>query len=344
MEKQSSPKPTRRRFLGMGIAAATSAQAGLLANVRLAAAQAPAVLKLPKKMSLKVATIVAESFPYVDGLKYWKQKVEERTGGDLELQIFHTAQLGDELLDAGIQIHLYAGHFLHAKHLSIDDCVALIGSSNMDIRSFRLNSEVSVLIYDSTVVASLSQIQERYFTKSHLLGRDEWGTRWIASHRAKQAAELIAGEGIDVAVFQEGRKTNPKSSNLYTYLSKIPNIQPIFQAEYQEGGIKFGGSSYYPDVKTKMYYACYHTKTFSLSPGTNLGLEPGRRIVQSWRTTDWPEGHYSKVTIRFEPARNGETWLILNQSGVPEEHFDTIEKGWYEYYWEPLKRMFALKN
>lgn len=96
MAKQSSPKPTRRRFLGMGIAAATSAQAGLLANVRLAAAQAPAVLKLPKKMSLKVATIVAESFPYVDGLKFWKQKVEERTGGDLELQIFHTAQLGDE--------------------------------------------------------------------------------------------------------------------------------------------------------------------------------------------------------------------------------------------------------
>jgi TRAP-type C4-dicarboxylate transport system substrate-binding protein len=95
MEKQSSPKPTRRRFLSMSIAAATSAQAGLLANVRLAAAQAPAVLKLPKKMSLKVATIVAESFPYVDGLKLWKQKVEERTGGDLELQIFHTAQLGD---------------------------------------------------------------------------------------------------------------------------------------------------------------------------------------------------------------------------------------------------------
>jgi cardiolipin synthase len=96
----------------------------------------------------------------------------------------------DELLDAGVRIHLYEGHFLHAKHLSIDDCVAMIGSSNMDIRSFALNSEVSVLIYDSGVVAGLRQIQELYFAKSHLLSREEWDRRPLWAQFTQNIARL----------------------------------------------------------------------------------------------------------------------------------------------------------
>ncbi len=49
----------------------------------------------------------------------------------------------DDLLVAGVKIHLYRDAFLHAKHVSVDDSVAAIGSSNLDIRSFALNSEVS---------------------------------------------------------------------------------------------------------------------------------------------------------------------------------------------------------
>ena len=45
--------------------------------------------------------------------------------------------------------------------MSVDDDVALIGSSNLDIRSFALNAEVSVLIYDRAVVAELAQVQAR---------------------------------------------------------------------------------------------------------------------------------------------------------------------------------------
>ena len=48
------------------------------------------------------------------------------------------------LLDAGVRIFLYpAPYILHSKHFSIDDDIAVIGSSNMDIRSFSLNAEVS---------------------------------------------------------------------------------------------------------------------------------------------------------------------------------------------------------
>jgi tripartite ATP-independent transporter DctP family solute receptor len=95
MPHPKSPNVSRRRFLGAGAAAAAGASLGALGGSAPVFAQAPGIVKLPKKMTLKVATIVAESFPYVDGLRLWKQKVEEKTG-DLELQVFHTAQLGDE--------------------------------------------------------------------------------------------------------------------------------------------------------------------------------------------------------------------------------------------------------
>jgi phosphatidylserine/phosphatidylglycerophosphate/cardiolipin synthase-like enzyme len=61
-----------------------------------------------------------------------------------------------------VRIHLYGSAFLHAKHASIDDDVAMIGSSNLDIRSFALNSEVSLLVYDANVVSALHKIQDRY--------------------------------------------------------------------------------------------------------------------------------------------------------------------------------------
>src|ERR1700739_4544965 len=75
----------------------------------------------------------------------------------------------DDLLEAGIQIHLYRPHFLHAKLLTIDDHVALTGSTNMDIRSFALNAEINLLIYDREVVEQLKVVQEDYFRNSDLL-------------------------------------------------------------------------------------------------------------------------------------------------------------------------------
>lgn len=68
----------------------------------------------------------------------------------------------DAMLAAGVHILRRTGSFLHAKHMSIDDDIVVIGSSNLDIRSFALNSEVSVLIRDADVAAELHSIQERY--------------------------------------------------------------------------------------------------------------------------------------------------------------------------------------
>jgi cardiolipin synthase A/B len=68
----------------------------------------------------------------------------------------------DAMLAAGVRILRRTGNFLHAKHMSVDDDIVLIGSSNLDIRSFALNAEVSVLIRDAGVAAALHQVQMRY--------------------------------------------------------------------------------------------------------------------------------------------------------------------------------------
>ena len=73
--------------------------------------------------------------------------------------------------------------------------------------------------------------------------------------------------------------------------------------------------------------------------GINLDLIQDQKIVQSWRASDWPEGHYSRVTFELEERESGITNLLFTHSGVPEDQYDDIAQGWYDYYWEPMKLM-----
>lgn len=112
MRRRNTVDNARRSFLR---ASAFGAAALLMKGAGPAAAQAPAIIKLPKKITLKMATITAKSFPYVDGFRFWKKAIEERTGGDVNVEIFHTAQLGDErtinegILAGAVQIGVGAG-------------------------------------------------------------------------------------------------------------------------------------------------------------------------------------------------------------------------------------------
>jgi cardiolipin synthase len=96
----------------------------------------------------------------------------------------------EELLADGVEIHLYEPRFLHAKHLTIDDEIALVGSANLDIRSFALNAEINLVIYDRTVVAGLRQIQERYFAHSHQLTLEEARARSPFKRTLQSVARL----------------------------------------------------------------------------------------------------------------------------------------------------------
>jgi activator of HSP90 ATPase len=72
--------------------------------------------------------------------------------------------------------------------------------------------------------------------------------------------------------------------------------------------------------------------------GENLELEPDRKIVQSWRYSDWPAGVYSKATFSLEETK-GKTRLTFTQTGVPDDKYEDIKEGWKDYYWVPMKEM-----
>jgi cardiolipin synthase A/B len=79
------------------------------------------------------------------------------------------------LLEAGVVIWCYpAPYILHAKHLSVDDHVALIGSSNMDMRSFGLNSEISMLVRSQAFVAQMRAVEVCYRELSTRLTPEQW--------------------------------------------------------------------------------------------------------------------------------------------------------------------------
>lgn len=84
----------------------------------------------------------------------------------------------EQLLRAGVRIHLYRSPtILHAKHLTIDDDVSLIGSSNLDIRSLSLHMELSVLVHDPDLTQWMRQVEDRYRCASRELTLDEWMQR-----------------------------------------------------------------------------------------------------------------------------------------------------------------------
>jgi cardiolipin synthase len=96
----------------------------------------------------------------------------------------------EELLAAGVKVYLYRPRFLHAKHLSIDGQVVVLGTTNIDIRSFALNAEVSLVVFDPAVAAGLARIQARYFSDSDVLVAAEWNRRPLMAKVAQNVARL----------------------------------------------------------------------------------------------------------------------------------------------------------
>jgi activator of HSP90 ATPase len=74
--------------------------------------------------------------------------------------------------------------------------------------------------------------------------------------------------------------------------------------------------------------------------GRNMVLEKGKRIVQEWKTTGWPEGYPpSKLELTFKKVKGG-TELSMVHSDVPAEQADEYRQGWIDFYWKPLEKYF----
>ncbi|MCL5257545.1 MAG: SRPBCC domain-containing protein [Chloroflexi bacterium] len=75
--------------------------------------------------------------------------------------------------------------------------------------------------------------------------------------------------------------------------------------------------------------------------GTTTELQPPGRIVQSWRTTDFPEdAPDSRLEVCLETTKEG-TRMTLKHAGIPAGQGAEYEQGWKDFYFEPMKEYFA---
>lgn len=96
-----------------------------------------------------------------------------------QFMVFHAQRsYYRELLEAGVRIRLYPSPYvLHSKFFTVDDDLAVIGSSNLDYRSFALNYECVLLVSSAEVVERLAVVQDRYRRLSRELTLEEWRAR-----------------------------------------------------------------------------------------------------------------------------------------------------------------------
>jgi cardiolipin synthase A/B len=97
------------------------------------------------------------------------------------------------LLEAGVSIYLYpAPKVLHAKHFTVDDEVAVLGSSNMDLRSFALNYEVTLMLLGGDIVQRLRAVEDSYRTQCRRLTAEEWAERPFRSRYVDNVMRLTS--------------------------------------------------------------------------------------------------------------------------------------------------------
>ena len=128
---------------------------------------------------------------------------EAQSGVDVELFVGETSDqflayhaqnsYYQQLAEAGVKIYRYrAPTVLHAKFVLVDDHVSVIGSSNMDERSFALDMEVSVYIVDEPFRRRMDDVVAEFHAASTLLDLDEWNRRPLLQKYLDNVARLTS--------------------------------------------------------------------------------------------------------------------------------------------------------
>jgi cardiolipin synthase len=98
----------------------------------------------------------------------------------------------ESLLGYGAKIYLHTDGLLHAKTMTVDGEFGLFGSSNFDIRSFAINFEVNMVIYDRKTNTDLVTLQERYLGEARELTAEEWNKRSYSMKLFQNIARLVS--------------------------------------------------------------------------------------------------------------------------------------------------------
>lgn len=112
--------------------------------------------------------------------------------GDSALVNAAAASFFRELLDAGVEIYRYRRGFVHAKTLVADGKVAMIGTANLDYRSFDLNFEVNAIVYDTGLAGELRRQFYEDLEWSDPVDAAEWNRRPMHRRFAERVARLLS--------------------------------------------------------------------------------------------------------------------------------------------------------
>ncbi len=102
------------------------------------------------------------------------------------------ASFYDDLLECGVRIYEYEPRMLHTKALVVDGRFATVGSANLDVRSFRLNFEIVVLIQDLEVVLDLTVMHLADQRASRELSHAAWRARGYAARVREGVGRLLS--------------------------------------------------------------------------------------------------------------------------------------------------------
>jgi cardiolipin synthase len=99
----------------------------------------------------------------------------------------------DVLLEAGVRIYQYPKPtVLHAKHFTVDDIVGIIGSSNMDYRSFGLDYEITLMSTGKEFVADMQAVADEYRSVCRELTLAEWRQRPKSQRYVENVMRLVS--------------------------------------------------------------------------------------------------------------------------------------------------------
>lgn len=97
----------------------------------------------------------------------------------------------EPLLEAGVRVYRHGQGLLHAKTITVDRELAVVGSANLDMRSFWLNFEVAMIVYDTDTASQLRVLQREYMEESRELDLIRWRRRGFATRFVDNAARLL---------------------------------------------------------------------------------------------------------------------------------------------------------
>jgi len=115
-------------------------------------------------------------------------------GSNTDVEVARKASRSDwgELLQAGAEIYEYQPAMFHCKMMLVDSQLASVGSTNFDNRSFRLNDEANLNVYDKAFVARLENVFEADLRKSRRITYKQWQDRPLREKAMEKISALLS--------------------------------------------------------------------------------------------------------------------------------------------------------